>query len=151
MRAAFVKWAREALRRDPFLTVISGDYGYRAFEGFRPPRFYNLGPMEQAIIGIASGMSVGGRRVIVYGITPFLLERAFEQIKLDLDQMRRNVTLVCYDDYPRDGPTHRALDARVMVGMLPGTRLYDLGVPEEVPGAMCRALAGEGPCVVPLL
>lgn len=148
MRAAFIKWAREALRRDPFLTVITGDYGYRAFEGFGPPQVFNLGPMEQTIIGIASGMSVGGRKVIVYGITPFLLERAFEQIKLDLDQMQRGVVLVCYDDYPRDGPTHRALDAEGMVDILPNTTWIHPGTPEEVAPAMVRALEDGWPRVV---
>ena len=43
----------------------------------------------------------------------FLIERPFEQIKLDIDQQKANVKLVGYADYPNLGPTHKEIDAKI--------------------------------------
>ena len=51
---------------------------------------------------------------MVYTITPFLIERPFEQIKLDIDQQNVNVNLVGFADYPTLGPTHSELNAKLM-------------------------------------
>jgi len=51
-----------------------------------------------------------GLKPYVFAITPFLLERPFEQIKLDVVQQKANVKLVSSWSYPTAGPTHRALD-----------------------------------------
>ena len=50
----------------------------------------------------------------VYTITPFLIERPFEQIKLDIDQQNVNVNLVGFADYPTLGPTHSELNKKLM-------------------------------------
>ena len=42
----------------------------------------------------------------------FLIERPFEQIKLDIDQQKANVNLVGFADYPNLGPSHSELDAK---------------------------------------
>ena len=56
-------------------------------------------------------MAIEGLKPWVYTITPFLIERPFEQIKLDIDQQLANVKLVGFADYPNLGPTHAELDA----------------------------------------
>ena len=48
----------------------------------------------------------------MYTITPFLIERPFEQIKLDINQQKANVKLVGFADYPTLGPTHSELNAK---------------------------------------
>ena len=62
------------------------------------------------MIGVASGMSIEGLKPWVYTITPFLIERLFEQVKLDIDQQNVNVNLVGFADYPNLGPTHSELN-----------------------------------------
>ena len=64
-----------------------------------------------------------GLRPILYTITPFLIERAFEQIKIDVDQMNLPVGLVGYSDNSA-GPTHKERDARALMAMFPNISSY---------------------------
>ena len=49
-------------------------------------------------------------RPIVYSITPFVIERPYEQVKIDIDEQNLPVMLIGYSDYPSHGPTHRPLN-----------------------------------------
>ena len=71
-----------------------------------------MGICEQSIVGVAAGMALSGMKPYVYSITPFILERPFEQIELDVDQQNTNVKIVGYGDYPDEGPTHQTLNDR---------------------------------------
>tara|TARA_A100000164_G_C21862049_1_gene750615 strand:+ start:354 stop:845 length:492 start_codon:yes stop_codon:yes gene_type:complete len=115
MRRVFGKVINEIAKKDKKVILIVGDIGYGIFDDFRenhPDRFFNLGICEQSIIGFASGVALQGLKPWVYTITPFLIERPFEQIKLDIDQQNSNVKLVGFADYPNLGPSHSELDAR---------------------------------------
>ena len=103
MRRTFGKIITELARKDKKIILIVGDIGYGIFDSFRkehPDRFFNLGICEQSIIGIAAGAALQGLKPWVYTITPFLIERPFEQVKLDIDQQKANVNLVGFADYP---------------------------------------------------
>jgi transketolase len=86
VRKQFVKSATKLLDEDPNRVLLLGDigvYGFReAFEKF-PDRVYNAGILEQSIVGMAAGMSLAGMKPIVHTIAPFLVERAYEQLKID--------------------------------------------------------------------
>ena len=113
MRKEFGKWIVELAEKDATVYLITGDIGYGIFDEFRekfPNRFINLGICEQSMIGVAAGFALEGLKPYVYTITPFLVERPFEQIKLDVDQQNVNVKLVGYADYPTQGPTHAELN-----------------------------------------
>ena len=115
MRRTFGKVLVELAEQDPKILLIIGDIGFGIFDKFRakfPDRFFNLGLCEQSIVGIASGLALMGFKPYIYSITPFILERPFEQIKLDVDQQNVNVKIVGYGDYPTQGPTHQTLDDR---------------------------------------
>ena len=89
MRRRFGNIISQLAEKDEKLYVIVGDIGYRVFDDFRdkfPNRFINMGICEQSIISVASGMALEGLKPWIYTITPFLIERPFEQIKLDIDQ-----------------------------------------------------------------
>ena len=127
MRRKFGKLIAELAKKDDKIVLIVGDIGYGIFDEFReqhPKKFFNLGICEQSIIGVASGMSLEGLKPWVYTITPFLIERPFEQIKLDIDQQNLNVNLVGFADYPNLGPTHSELDAKKMMGLFKNIKSF---------------------------
>lgn len=118
MRRKFGKLINELAKKDNKIVLLVGDIGYGIFDDFRqnhPKKFFNMGICEQSLIGVASGMALEGLKPWVYTITPFLIERPFEQIKLDIDQQNVNVKLVGFADYPTLGPTHKELNAKKLV------------------------------------
>lgn len=127
MRRRFGKIITELAKKDKKIILIVGDIGYGIFDEFRkkfPKRFFNLGICEQSIIGAAAGMSLEGLKPWVYTITPFLIERPFEQVKLDIDQQNVDVKLVGYADYPALGPTHAELNAKKIMNLFKNIKSY---------------------------
>ncbi|MEK6935690.1 MAG: hypothetical protein AABW67_02800 [Nanoarchaeota archaeon] len=126
MRKEFGKTIIELAEKDNEIYLIIGDIGYGVFDEFRQKfsnRFINLGIREQSMVSFASGMALEGLKPYVYTITPFLIERAFEQIKLNVNQQNVNVKLIGYADYPKQGLTHSELDAEILMGLV-GKSVY---------------------------
>ena len=127
MRRRFGKLINELAKKDNKIVLLVGDIGYGIFDDFRekfPDRFYNLGICEQSLIGAASGMALEGLKPWVYTITPFLIERPFEQIKLDIDQQKVNVNLVGFADYPELGPTHSESDGEKLMSLFKNIKSF---------------------------
>lgn len=127
MRRRFGKIINQIAKKDSKVILLVGDIGFGIFDEFRknhPKRFINMGICEQSIIGSAAGMALEGLKPWVYTITPFLIERPFEQVKLDIDQQNVNVKLVGYADYPKQGPTHAELDAKKMMSLFKNIKSY---------------------------
>ena len=127
MRRGFGKVITELAEKDEKVYVLVGDIGYRVFDEFRekfPDRFINMGICEQSMIGVSAGMALEGLKPWVYTITPFLIERPFEQVKLDIDQQNVNVKLVGFSDYPKLGPTHTELSGEKMMKLFKNITSY---------------------------
>ena len=119
MRRAFGKTIVKLAEKDEKIILISGDVEQEMDEYKKkfPRRYINAGLCEQTMISMAAGMAAEGLRPYVYSITPFLIERPFEQIKIDIDEQNLPVTLIGNSDYPSHGPTHRPLNAQKLVSM----------------------------------
>lgn len=119
MRRQFGKTIVQLAAKDPRIVLMTGDVLQDMDEYISrfPARFFNFGLTEQSMISIAAGMAMEGMRPVVYSITPFLLERAFEQVKIDIDAQNLPVMLIGYSDYPTHGVTHRPLNAEGLVGL----------------------------------
>lgn len=126
MRWAFKDALHEMMRRDERTFLLWADVGAGLFKQIItefPKRTLNAGVMEQSTISMAAGMAIAGYRPIVYSILPFLLERAFEQIKIDVDQMNLPVGIVGHSD-SSCGPTHEEVCAGTMMSMFPNVKAH---------------------------
>ena len=85
MRRIFGKTLVEIAENDPNIVLLHGDVEQEMDEYKKrwPEKFFNVGLTEQSMISMAAGMALEGLRPLVYSITPFVLERPFEQIKID--------------------------------------------------------------------
>lgn len=119
MRRAFGKTIYKLAEKSEQVFLLTGDVEQEiyAFKKRFPTRYLNIGLCEQSMISMAAGMAAEGLRPIVYSITPFLIERPFEQIKVDIDEQNLPVILIGNSDYPTHGITHRPLNAPGLVGL----------------------------------
>lgn len=112
MRQEFADTMLAVGRKDPNLVVLIGDISHFILQPFAkecPGRFYNVGICEQTIVSMAAGLAKVGFFPVVHTISPFIVERAFEQIKLDFGYQRLGVNLVTVGsafDYAALGCTH---------------------------------------------
>lgn len=153
MRREFGKVITELAEKDGKVVLIVGDIGYRTFDDFIakfPNRFFNFGVCEQSIISAASGMALEGLKPYVYTITPFLIERPFEQIKIDIDEQNVNVKLVGYADYPTQGPTHAEINGRGLMGLLKNVASYFPANSDETRKAVYESFNSQKPAFISL-
>ncbi|MBY8848503.1 transketolase [Saccharothrix sp. MB29] len=144
MRQVFVDTVEEVMRHDPRVAVVLAEISRDAF---RPQeRVVNVGIREQAMVGVGAGLALAGMRPVVHSYAPFLVERPFEQVKLDFGHQDVGGVLVSigasYDD-PAWGRTHQAPGDVALFDTLPGWTVHVPGHPEEVGPLVRRALAGD--------
>lgn len=153
MRRVFGKLMAELAEKDDKVVLLVGDIGYKIFDELKtrfPERFINIGLCEQSMISVASGMALEGLKPWVYTITPFLIERPFEQIKLDINQQNVNVKLIGYADYPTQGPTHAEINASRLVSLLNNIKSFFPKDSEETINSFWEAYNYNGPIFMSL-
>ncbi len=153
MRYSFGKLINTLAAKDKKIYLLVGDIGYRVFDDFRsnyPKRFINMGICEQSLISVASGMAIEGLKPWVYTITPFLIERPFEQIKLDIDQQNVNVKLVGFADYPTLGPSHKELNAKKIMSLFKNIKSYYPKSIKQTENAVLSSYKIKGPTFISL-
>jgi transketolase len=150
MRERFVQVTTDLLDADPRLAVVLADITAEAFEPARrrhPGRVINLGIREQLLISVAGGLALAGMRPIAHSFASFLIERPFEQIKLDLGHQGAGAVLVSmgasYDE-PGYGRTHQAPGDVALLGTLPGWTVHVPGHPAEAARLLRSAAAADG-------
>ena len=153
MRRRFGKIITELAKKDDKIVLIVGDIGYGVFDDFRknfPKKFFNLGICEQSMISFSSGLALEGLKPWVYTITPFLIERPFEQIKLDIDQQNVNVKLVGYADYPELGPSHKEIDGKKIMDLFKNIKSFFPKSGDETESAIHQSYKENGPTFISL-
>ena len=150
LRRPFAQLIQELGSEDPRLVVMVGDISHGIFTAFRednPHRYFNIGILEQSMVGMAAGLAMSGLNPVVHTITPFLIERAYEQIKLDFGYQKLDVNLVSVGstfDYSQLGVSHHSYSDVSMVGAIPGSQVFMPGSPEELEGLFRRYYSRPG-------
>jgi transketolase len=143
-RERFYELLADALRDDERVEVVLAEIGAGSVP--RHPRVHNLGIREQLMIGVTAGLALEGRRAIAHSYAPFLVERPFEQIKIDLAHQGVGAVLVSVGasyDSARSGRTHQAPEDVAVLSTLPGWTIDVPGHADEVGPAFADALAGD--------
>lgn len=150
MRDRFASITSKLLDEDPRVALVLADIGGAGFVRARrrhPDRIINVGIREQLMISVAGGLALSGLRPIAHSYTPFLVERPFEQVKLDLAHQGAGAVLVSIGasyDASDSGRTHQAPEDVALMSSLPDWTIHVPGHPDEAENLLRGAVAGDG-------
>lgn len=116
MRKIFPEIVEELMSKDKKIFCLMGDIGIfsfrNIFQKFKD-RILNMSTMEQTMIGFGAGLSKAGFIPVIHSITPFLILRALEQIKVDFVYNKLSCNIVSVgasNDYAKLGTTHHCFE-----------------------------------------
>ncbi|MFT3899962.1 MAG: 1-deoxy-D-xylulose-5-phosphate synthase [Gordonia sp. (in: high G+C Gram-positive bacteria)] len=118
----------EAGARRPDVVAITAAMaaptGLAAFGERYPDRLYDVGIAEQHALTSAAGLALGGMHPVVAIYSTFL-NRAFDQLLMDVALLRQPVTLVLDRSgiTGPDGPSHHGMWDLSLMAMVPGLRV----------------------------
>ena len=138
MRDTFVTTTTDLLDDDPRTAVVLADISSDAFApamARHPDRVLNVGIREQLMTGVAGGLALTGLRPYVHSYAPFVIDRAYEQIKLDLGHQGVGAVLVSVGasyDSSSAGNTHYSPQDVALLDTLEDWTVHVPGHPDEV-------------------
>ena len=134
---------------DRKIFALTGNLGYGGFdriiEDF-PDRYIDCGAAEQAMVDIAVGMALSGKKPVIYSITPFLLYRPFESVRNYLSREKIPVILIGSGrdrDYDTLGFGHWAEEDAKIMSVLPNIDCYWPNEKEELNGLLNKMIKSK--------
>ena len=140
MRERFIRAVADLLDRDEKTVVVLAVISHALFadagvEARHPQRIIDVGIREQAQLGVTAGLALSGYKPIATGYAPFLVERAFEQIKLDFAHQGASAILASVGgswDSSGSGRTHQAPEDVALMSSLRSWSVHVPGHPDEM-------------------
>jgi transketolase len=129
MRDAFLTALTDLARADRDVVLLTADLGFGVFENFEyefPGQYFNVGVAEQAMMGLATGLGLEGKKVFTYSIGNFPTLRCLEQIRNDAAYHEINVNIVASGggfSYGQLGMSHHATEDLAIMRALPGVEV----------------------------
>lgn len=118
-----------------------------------PGRLINVGIAEQALVGTAAGLALGGKVAVTCNAAPFLISRANEQVKVDVCYNNTNVKLFGLNSGASYGPlasTHHSIDDISVMRGFGNIQIFAPSSPLECKQIIEYALQHVGPVYVRL-
>ncbi|MEP7377997.1 MAG: transketolase [Chloroflexota bacterium] len=152
MRERFYRVSAELLDTDARVAIVLADIGVGYLEGFgvferHPRRAINVGIREALMVSTAAGMALEGLRPIAHSYAPFLVERSFEQVKLDFGHQGVGGILVSVGasyDWAEGGRTHHSPGDVALISTLPEWTIRVPGHADELETLLRAAVADDG-------
>lgn len=138
MRQAFRDTVLRIGERDQRIVMVFGDVSVYLFQPFIerwPERFLNAGICENTLISLSAGLGALGFHPFVHTINPFITERSYEQIKLDICYNGFGGNIVSCGasfDYAWDGATHHSYSDLALLRLLPEAEVMQPGSATEL-------------------
>jgi transketolase len=138
MREQFVETTTKLLSDRPRTALVLADISAGLFADAaaqHPDRVLNVGIREQLMLGVAGGLALTGLRPFVHSYATFVVDRAYEQIKLDLGHQDVGAVLVSIGasyDGSYYGHTHFSPADVALLDTLDGWTVQVPGHPDEV-------------------
>ncbi|MFI6349103.1 transketolase family protein [Streptomyces sp. NPDC050560] len=135
------------LDEDPRVAVVLAEIGKDGFtDALRthPDRVLNVGIREQLLVGTGAGLALTGMRPVLHTFASFLVERPFEQVKLDFGHQGLGGVLVSAAasfDWPAGGFTHMSPGDVALMSTLDGWTIHVPGHPDEAETLLRHAVA----------
>lgn len=101
---------------------LTGSLKMDDFQKNHPDRFFQIGIAEANMIGIAAGMTIGGKIPFTGTFANFSTSRVYDQIRQSVAYSRKNVKICASHaglTLGEDGATHQVLEDIGMMRMLP--------------------------------
>ncbi|WP_432246997.1 transketolase family protein [Streptomyces sanyensis] len=149
MRDRFISTTTRLLDEDPRLALVLAEISRDGFDQAarrHPDRVINVGIREQLLVGVGGGLALTGMRPLMHTFASFLVERPFEQVKLDLGHQGMGGVLVSAGgsyDWPAGGFTHMSPGDVALMDTLDGWTVHVPGHPDEAEALLRAAAAGE--------
>jgi transketolase len=137
MRKQLITTVENVLDYDPRTVLLLGDigvFGFRKAFDYHTRRVFNIGILEQSMTGLASGLALGGMIPIVHTIAPFMVERAYEQLKLDFGYQELGgnfISIGASYDYAALGSSHHCPADIGILKQIPNMEIVCPGTSEE--------------------
>jgi transketolase len=148
-RTTFARTAAELVEADPLTALVYAEISGQFFgdtERRHPDRVINVGIREQLLVSVGAGLALTGMRPIVHTFGSFLVERAFEQVKLGFGHQDVSGVLVGSGgsfDIAAGGRTHQSPGDVPLIDTLPDVEIHVPGHASEV-ASLLRYAVGSG-------
>jgi transketolase len=151
MRTETIDVLTDYARANPDVILLTADLGYSVLERFAdalPAQYANVGVCEQAMAGIAAGLALSGRRVVLYSIVNFPTLRCLEQLRNDVCYHDLPVTVIAVGGglaYGAQGYTHHGVEDLGIMSMLPNIVVACPADPHEAMALLPQLLERRRP------
>ena len=144
-------------REHPEIVVLGGDLNKSTFTYLFgsefPDRFFDFGPAEQNIMGVAAGLASSGKTPFVSTFSVFGTCRPFDQIRVSISQPHLNVKIVCTHagvTAGEDGMSAHGIEDLALMCSLPGFTVLAPADAPETELAIRAAAQAPGPFYIRL-
>lgn len=127
---------------------LTGSLKMNAFEKNHPERFFQVGIAEANMMGIAAGMTIGGKIPFTGTFANFSTGRVYDQIRQSIAYSGKNVKICASHaglTLGEDGATHQILEDIGLMKMLPGMTVINTCDYNQTKAATIAIADHEGP------
>jgi transketolase len=154
-RDAYGKALVEAGRANPNIVVLDADLSKSTktniFAKEFPERFIECGIAEANMVGIAGGLAAAGKIPFVSSFACFLMDKAFDQLRIAVAYPKWNVKVVTTHggiSIGEDGPSQQSVEDYALACALPGFVVASPADETSARALVLRAVEHQGPVYI---